>query len=412
VAAWAFCLVVILGYGLPRMLEGFEIDQQKGSLAAGAVGLVAVYVLVRFTVQDSLAFWDLGWIADFMRDAQSTAEAGGHAVTGAILLIGAWTRATFRSNDEVEMESIPKAVAIPFAVVTVLVVVGAATDRSGEVARAGAGFYVVAILSLAFSQLALSGATFGDVRAGSTAGVMLAGTAAVAVVGLLIIGLLTTVLAPVVGPILSTTVETVLTIVLTPFAWALTKLFELLFAGNNPFPNIMENAVRTSEEAANPDEAENRSAASEAGLFLMRTLALLIFLGVAYLAATMFVRLRRRRDLRAREDRETTVVGSLREDFGSMFRGLFSRRRGHDPGYATTEATRLYLEVLQKAEQAGHARPQGETAREFAPELNQTFATPVTDDITRAFEAARYAGREPDARMIEELRRRWQQEAR
>jgi hypothetical protein len=39
--------------------------------------------------------------------------------------------------------------------------------------------------------------------------------------------------------------------------------------------------------------------------------------------------------------------------------------------------------------------------------LNQTFATPVTDDITKAFEAARYAGREPDARTIEELRRRW-----
>ncbi len=95
-----------------------------------------------------------------------------------------------------------------------------------------------------------------------------------------------------------------------------------------------------------------------------------------------------------------------------MFKSLFSRKRAPEPGHATTEATRLYLEVLHKAETAGHQRPAGQTAHEFAPELHETFATPVTDDITAAFEAARYAGREPDARAVEEMRQRWQREAR
>jgi hypothetical protein len=36
----------------------------------------------------------------------------------------------------------------------------------------------------------------------------------------------------------------------------------------------------------------------------------------------------------------------------------------------------------------------------------------VTDDITAAFESARYAGRELDARTIAELRQRWVTEAR
>ena len=409
VGAWAFCVVVLAGYGLPRLFEGFDIDPTKGSLAAGAIGLFIIYFLVRLTVHDSVAVWDLGWVVDFMTRATKTAEAGGHAITGTILLVGAWVRATLRSGDEIEMESIPRSAAIPFAVVTVVVVLGAAGDRSGEISRAGAAFYVMAILSLAFSQLALSGATFGEVRAGGTAGVMLAGTAAVAVVTLLVIGLLTTVLGPVVGPVLSTAVETILTIVLTPFAWLLTKLFEALFAGGNPFPDLTETVVRTSGEAADPENSE-RSRAGEAGLFLMRILALSLFIGVSLLLATIFIRLRRRRNARLADDRETTVVGSLREDFGSLFRGLFSRRRPYDPGYATTEATRLYLEVLHKAEEAGHRRPAGETAREFAPELHDTFATPVTDDITRAFEAARYAGREPDARVIEELRSRWHRE--
>jgi hypothetical protein len=240
---------------------------------------------------------------------------------------------------------------------------------------------------------------------------MLAGTAAVAVVGLLLITLLTTIFGPIVGPVISRSIELVLTIVLTPFAWLLTKLFEALFAGANPFPDIPEQLIRTSEEAANPDESE-RSTAGEAGVFLMRTIALLLFIGIAMLAATIFVRLRNRRKARILEGRDTSAVGSLREDFGAMFRGLFGRKRHYEPGVATTEATRLYLEVLNKAEQAGHARPAGETAREFAPELQETFATPVTDDITRAFEAARYAGREPDSRMVEELRRRWHEESR
>jgi hypothetical protein len=140
-------------------------------------------------------------------------------------------------------------------------------------------------------------------------------------------------------------------------------------------------------------------------------LALAIFVGAAILVATAFVRLRNRRHGRVEDGREALSAGSLAEDFGGMLRGLFRRKPQPPPGYATTEATRLYLEVLARAERAGHARPAGETASEFAPELKATFATPVTDDITRAFEAARYAGREPDARTLEELRARWQRGA-
>ena len=217
-------------------------------------------------------------------------------------------------------------------------------------------------------------------------------------------------MGPIIGPIIGSAVEWTLTIILTPFAWLLERFFAAMFGDANPFPQLGEGVSDLSREAANPDDAD-KPPASRTGVFILRTFALLVFLAVAGLLVSVFLRLRNRAATRLDDDRQAVAVGDLRQDVGAFFRSLF-RRGGHrEPGYATTEATRLYLEVLERAERAGHSRPDGETAREFAPELRTTFASPVTDDITRAFEAARYAGREPDARAIEDLRRRWQLEA-
>lgn len=410
VGAWAFCLAGVAGYAVPRFIGTLDIPERRATAITGAAGVLLVYLLVRVTVAGDVAVWDFTWLTDFMGDAQTTAERGGRAIVGGLLLSLTWARATFRSSDEVELESVSRSVAIPFALVTGFVVFGAATDRSGEIGRAGAAFYVFAILALACSQLALSGATFGEVRAGGTAGLLLAGTAGAAVVVLLVVGLVTSVLGPIIGPVIGAAVEWTLTIILTPFAWVLTRLVEMLLQGNNPFPSLTEPVVNASRDAGE-DGGGERSVAGKAGLFLMRTLALLLMIGAAALLATVFVRLRKRRRPRLADGREASAAGDFRSDIGAMLRSLFNRRSARPSGYATTEATRLYLEVLAKAEHEGHPRPDGETAREFAPALQATFAKPVTDDITRAFEAARYAGRPPDLRSIEELRRRWEQES-
>jgi len=52
------------------------------------------------------------------------------------------------------------------------------------------------------------------------------------------------------------------------------------------------------------------------------------------------------------------------------------------------------IEVLQRAEATGYPREPGSTPNEFAPTLVTAFHTPVTDEITAAFEQARYAGRD------------------
>ncbi|MBK9344273.1 MAG: DUF4129 domain-containing protein [Dehalococcoidia bacterium] len=269
----------------------------------------------------------------------------------------------------------------------------------------------MAILSLASAQLSLSGATFGELRAGSTAGILLAGTAAVATVGLIVIGIFTAFVGPIIGPIIGSAVEWTLTIILTPFAWLLEKFFAAMFGDANPFPQLREGASDRSREAGNPMTPSGQAASEPHGRLHPPDVRPSRLPAIAGLLVSVFLRLRNRAAARLDDDRQAAAVGDLRQDVGAFFRSLF-RRRGHrESGYATTEATRLYLEVLERAERAGHSRPDGETAREFAPELRTTFASPVTDDITRAFEAARYAGREPDARAIEDLRRRWQHEA-
>ena len=68
---------------------------------------------------------------------------------------------------------------------------------------------------------------------------------------------------------------------------------------------------------------------------------------------------------------------------------------------------RLYLEVLESARQAGTPRAASRTPHEFAPALIDAFHRDVTDEITAAFEHARYAGRAPDPAALADLRRRW-----
>ena len=117
-------------------------------------------------------------------------------------------------------------------------------------------------------------------------------------------------------------------------------------------------------------------------------------------------RLRRRaRELRP-ADESATGAGSLGDDLRSLLGSLFRRGERHRSDGAAG-VSRLYLEVLARAERDARPKLIGETAGEFAPVLSETFRTDVTDDITHTFEQARYAGREPDARTLRDLEQRW-----
>lgn len=405
---WGFVAVGLAGFWLPRFISGFDLSGRRAYLLTAAVGLALIYLVIRIEVARDVAIWDFAWVADFLEDASTTIERGGRGIVAALLLGAAWARASYRAADEIEMESIPKSAAIPFALGTLIIVAGAASDRSGEVGRAGAAFFAFAVVALAASQLSLSGTTFGDLRAGSTAGILLGATVAVSALGLVIFTVVAPVVGPIVGPVVGKAVEVVLTIILTPVAWVLTRFFELILGGNNPFEGLQENLADRRAEAVEGEPGDDSPVARVSVLFL-RILALG---GMALLVTGLvliFVRLRKRQAARAAAPASASLAGDFRGDLRGWLRSLIPGRRapGLDPG--GSEVARLYVEVLRRAEHEGHPRPDGLTPREYLPELHAAFSTAVTDDITAAFEEARYGGREPDPRRLEDLRRRWRE---
>lgn len=403
---WGFVVVGLAGFWLPRFVAGFDLSSRRAYLFTAAGGLALIYLVIRIEVARDVAIWDFAWAGDFLEDAGTAIERGGRGIMAALLLGAAWARASYRAADDVEMESIPKSATIPFALGTLIIVFGAASDRSGEVGRAGAAFFAFAVVALAASQLSLSGTTFGDLRAGSTAGVLLGATVAVSALGLVIFTVVAPVVGPIAGPVAGKAVEVVLTIILTPLAWVLTRFFELILGGNNPFEGLQEDLADRQGEAADGEPGDD-SPLARVSVLLLRTLALG---GMAILVTGLvliFVRLRKRREARAAAPPSASPAGDLRGDLREWLRSLIPGRRGPGLDAGGSGAARLYVEVLHRAEHEGHPRPDGLTPREYLPELHAAFATAVTDDITAAFEEARYGGREPDPRALEDLRRRW-----
>lgn len=406
VGAWAFLLVALAAFGLPRLCMWYGIEGRVAYGITIVAAMLLLYGIIRLEVMGNLKLWDFGWAADFLTGGGRSSTASGRALVGALLLGGTWLRVSYRATDEIEMEMVPRSVGWGFVLVTALVVLGASSDRSGELARAGALFYTVAVVALACSQLALSGATMGEGRAGTVVSGLLAGMVAVTLVGLGVFGILFAVIAPVLGPIIGRIVEAVLTVLLTPVAWVLTRIFEAIFHDSNPFRNLTESAANQSREARDPGST-SKSAWQQWMTYALRGVALIVIVAVAAGAIAIFTRFRRGTGTAPEADARMSIVGSAGDDLRVFFRSLFPRRASKPTPFASTETTRLYLEVLEQAEQDGAARAAGDTPAEFQPTLASRYQEDISEDITRAFEQARYAGREPDPRMLEELRRRW-----
>jgi hypothetical protein len=406
IGAWAFVLVAVAAWGLPRVVGGFAIEERAAHGITVGLAFLLMYSILRIEIANDLRVWDWSWTRSFLHDAGGSAASGGHALVGSVLLLAVWVRTSVRSGDEIEMESIPRTVGYPFLLVTVFVVLGAATGRSAEVGRGAAAFFAVAVIALACSQLAMSGTTIGEMRAGGITGVLLGGTVIASVIGVLLCALLLGLLGPVLGPILGAVVEAVLTAVLTPIAWILMKFFDLIFNGASPFPNVTQTAQQTAQDASNPKQA-GESGFHQFVVMLLRGLALVIVAAAVAGLVAFFTRMRRRSARAASDGRTAAGAGGLGDDLRGLFRSLFSRSGARDSLPSSSEAVRLYREVLERAEATGRPREAAVTPAEFAPVLSETFQASVTDDITRAFEQARYAGREPGARELGELQQRW-----
>lgn len=408
VPAVLLVLVTLTGFAVVWFAEGWELPASRFAMLVAATAFVAIYGSLRISLADDVAIWDFGWIGEFMDGAEATLRNHPAAIPSAIVLVAAWIRGATRATDDVELEMVPRTLSLPFIAVTVIVVLAAGTDRSGEVARGAAAFYATAVLALACSQLALSDATIGDLRAGGIVSTLLGFTALLTVLSVAVFWVMFGLLGTTIGPVLGRAVEVILTIVLTPPAWLLEQLLRALFA-NAEFPQITENLRETISET-NPDRDERDSGQFvQASRFLLRGLALVIAVAIAAGVIAWFTRLRRRLQSRRDADSTTSAAGSIGEDLRGFAARLLRRRPAEPRPGAASDAERLYFDVLARAERSGEPREPAETPEEYAPRLQRVFRSTVTDDITRAFEAARYGSRPPDSAVVAELEQRWRQ---
>lgn len=398
--------VCVVAFALPYMVQWLGLAGRRALLFGAVVGFVAFYGALRIEIAGDLRLWDFRWALDWINDEPAAREGSGHALAVTMILAGAWIRAAVRASQEVEYEFVPRSLAPAFALVTAFVVLGAAGERAGDVAQVALAFYAMGIIALAASQLSLSGASLGNLRSGGITGALLGGTAAVVLVAVVIFGLLFGLLAPIIGPPLGRGIELVLTIILYPPAWLLEKLFRALLGDANPF-NELTQLARPPTLTPDANEPSDPSLGERAGRFTFRSVALLAVVAIGVGLAVLVSTLRRRSPERHPPAHGTSAAGSAIEDLRGALGALFHRRgRGMDVSRGEG-VVRLYREVLERSAEAARPRAEGETPSEFAPVLAQAFRNRVTDDITAAFEEARYAGRPPEPRRLAELEERW-----
>ena len=408
VMAVTFVAIALIAYSLPRLADILALPARWRQVTLAAMSFFVLYGTIRLEFGHDFAVWNFGWVVDFMQDSNETARRGGQAILGSLLLFAVWVRAASRSTDEVDLELVPRHLAASFGLTTIVLILSVMTDRTGEVGRAGAAFYAVAVGTLATSQAARSGATIGDVRAGGVTAAMLGGVAVTAVVLMGLFALVIGIFGPWVGPPATVAAEHLFAWILTPPAWLLQHLFELLFRGGNPLSELPAPSSGLQAPSAGSEGPEQKSLASRAAIVFARMVVLLLVTAIVAAVVAFALRVRSRSRGRALNAGSASSAGSVGEDLGAIFRSLF--HRGPARRSASGEGViRLYSEVLLKASDKGRERPEGETAAEFAPELASTFHAPVTDDITAAFQEARYAGRDPDQRVLADLEQRWRQ---
>lgn len=402
VDAVTFTMVALAAYGHLRFAAWYGFGPKGRVLWLAWVPFVVIYGGLRLHFAGDVALWNFEWIGH-VTSGDSVGEVGGRATIATFLLVALWVRSALRAGDDMDLEMIPRTIAVPFAIVTLLVLMGVPSERSAEVARAGVAFYLIGLFSMCASQLALSGVTIGSLRAGEVTGTLFGGMLLTIAGTVVVLTLVFSLLAPIVGPPLGHAITVLLTIVLYPVAWLMELVVKLIAPSGGPLDEILPQPP-TELTPGDLEPAGEDSATFAAVKVLVRALGLALLLGLVAAAIALAARFRQR-TAELREEVSRTATGGLAEDAALWLRSLLPRRPVRRPVRRRTGVRALYDDMIRRSEALGRARPDGETPREFGPALIEVLHSPVSDEITAAFEDSYYGSRDPGEDEVLRLRR-------
>ncbi len=410
---WAIFLAAFGSFYTARVLGRLDISLQTMRVLAVIVSTVCLYVLLRMAYLDDLRLWNMAWLGHFV-EHPGTAQAP--IVFGCLLTSLLWLRWAVQAQNSLTFDTIVTSFSVGF----VATVLGSLIDISDGISTATdevlIPFFAIGLLTLAVFRI---GRTTPDAtptpfdRPWVIASLGLVGVMVLVAAPAWLIG--TVDASPVLEPVgrgLGWIVDGIIAVLAVPvglffdfMGWLVLRLI------GSPIVEEQE----LSEALREPEEVQGENKFRTPFLIIGRTIAGLILAGFFMaLAWLIFSRLGRGRRDRAELRESVWHEGSLFEDVGDLLGKLFARkvRRAVPTPNLSPDllaVRRLYLDVLERAEDRGLERPPAKTPLEFAPPLSEHFHSTIPDRVSRAFTRARYGLKTTPASDIERLRKEWRE---
>lgn len=416
-SAWAILVLTGAAFFTARTLAQSDMTPAKRRLTGALLTVVALQVVARVDLSESLRLWDFGWVVD-LGDADSEAwRRFGRMdhLLAAFPLIGVWFLGVRLGVANLEERDLRPFLAIAALVYTVGFIAGDDAGVIGTVRISALVFLGVVLAAVAFRHAGRlntrQGDDFGRTSLSflSTLGIMVA---VVAVFMLVVTAIIAAVAgAGIAAPVTDALGEAwrgVFTFgyyLFWPFIWLLRQVVDF-GAGD---PRLFE-----IPEFAAADGADDGDGSMNSGLNIGRVLvrlfgaigAIVLFAFLVWLLFRTFIR----RAKQADEDRESLwaearllddVLAGLRR-MGAGFPTPWRRRGRAKPGIAD-----LYFDLLGDAASRGTSRPPARTPTQFAPRLVDLYASDLPLEISERFVDFRYADRDSSPTDVRRLRDAW-----
>ncbi len=418
-SAWGVLGLVATAVLTTRWLSGLDISANRRRLLGALLTIVALQVIGRMDLSESLRFWDVGWISELADPDSDAFRKFGRVdhVTSGFLLIFVWFRGVFLANVDPEERGLMFPIALA-ALFFGIGFIGGDDLRVASTVRITALAYVMIVLSVVAFRAAgrAQGSDAGSFRTTSvsfaaTLALVWAAVAIFMLVVLLIIAAIAgTGVAEPVTDTLGDGLEALIkgfSYILWPFAW----IFEQ-FGTSGTTPLQLDDISFTTDGiggAGDPETVKEIDVKTGAGALVVRIFGAI---GLVILFAILVVFLFRRINARSSdEDEERDSLwedAHVMDDFLGSLRGLRNRFRRRASAQSNDAAiAQLYFDVLADAEERGLSRPPARTPLQFARALKSQYRSDVPVEISERFTRLRYAAAPTPDSEVSRLRGAW-----
>lgn len=417
-SAWGVLGLMAVAMFATRWLAQREISNTQRWMLGALLTVVALQVIGRLDLSESLRIWDFGWIGDLSDpDSDAFRKFGrvDHTVDG-FLLFFVWFRGVLLGTSDVTERGLQGPAAFAAVAFAAGFVGGNDFGIEGTVRLAALSYVMVGLAVVAFRAASRAKVeVMGSFRATSltfiaTLGLVWAAVAIFMLIVLLVIaGIAGTGIAEPVLEVLGDGMGYVflgIAYLLWPLAWLID-----LIVPDNPPDQALELAEFNFEDDGEglPGEEALDDQSSSTGAVLVRVFGAI---GLVVVFAILVVVLFRRfgaRPAAADEERDSLwSEANVLDDLKGAWRNLRDRfRRSAGAGQGDFALARLYFDVLADAERRGNVRPIARTPLQFAAILRSQYSSDIPAEISERFSRLRYGGADSPQADFVRLEQAW-----